>query len=128
MARKVRIGGGPGDDNHVFIGEDVDLEVEVLNRSGNPVDLSAMALLFVVRGTVEDDGDPLIEKEANIVGAFHAEREQNEQRAIITLEDTDLSAVTFAAKTYQHSLKRVDDGSERIIIFGPFIVEKATQV
>ena len=131
MARKVRIGGGPKDDNRVFIGEDLQLQIAVVESETNPVpvDVTGMEFQFVVKASVDDaDEDAKISKAGTPTGVFNEDPEQNEQRVIVPLTAADLSADVFEAKTYQQSLKRTDDGSKRIIIYGPFIVEKATQV
>jgi len=88
----------------------------------------AYTFRFVVKPSVDSATILLDTTSVSVVGIFDDDRDANTQRARISLSDTDLAASVFRPGTYQHSLKRTDDGSERIIIAGPFEIEKATQV
>jgi hypothetical protein len=123
MARRVKIGG----DGALFIGEDKVINFTVLNRLLVPVDITGMAFQFVVRADVLAS-QKLIDLPATVVGTYDAAPLVNTQRARVTLSDTDLSADVFSAQTYEYSLKRTDDGSETVVNFGPFELQRATQV
>ena len=61
----------------------------------------------------------------SIVGAFNTVFANSTLRARVTLTDTQMNLFTKAG-TYRWSWKRTDDGFEDILLFGDFIVEKAT--
>lgn len=120
-AINVTIGGSDNDDGRVFVGEDKTLTLTLKNYSNT--DMSGWAVLFVVRPTVGSSTTTL-SKTATISGSYNATPASNSQVATVTLTDTDLS---ITAKTYYHSWKRTDDGSETVLCEGKFIVEQATQ-
>ncbi len=130
MAMKVTI----GDNGELFAGEDKIIDVEVLDRAGAPVDVTGFACQFRAKRFVTDaDADALIDVSASAIGAFNASRSLNAQRMRVIMTDTDLAASKFTFDERNrsrnfHSLKRTDDGSETVIIYGPFIVEYTTQV
>ena len=47
------------------------------------------------------------------------------QWATIILTDVDLGA-PLVSNTYRHAWKRVDEGNETVLAYGPFIVQGAT--
>jgi hypothetical protein len=120
MAELVTIGGSGA----LFVGEDKELRLEVLDADSIPVNISTWSIHFFVR-VKDTSGDPAIfDKTATVIGVYSAVRATNTQRASVTLSDTELN--TVKAKTYRHSWKRMDDGSETVLAYGPFVPEKAT--
>ncbi len=120
MAASVTIGGSGA----LFVGEDKTLYLEVLDTSSLPVDITTWAITLDVRVKDNAAAPALFSKSATIIGVYNAVRATNTQRARVIFTDTELNTVT--AKTYRHSWKRMDDGSETVLAYGPFIVEKAT--
>jgi len=128
MAEETTIGG----EGALFVGEDKVFRLELLEpaaasvpaASRVPVDMSTWIVLFDVRKK-DDSPDPAIfSKAATITGAYNVLRATNTQRAVVTLSDTEMN--TVSAKTYRHSWKRMDDGSETVLAWGDYIVQKAT--
>ena len=117
MAARVTMGGS----GNLFAGEDKSCELEVVNASGVPVDLTGWAIRLLV---VASNGSVLIDKTASISGVYSATRASNTQRAVVTLTDTEMS---IQDGVHRHSWKRTDDGSETILAYGDCIVERATQ-
>lgn len=120
MATTVTIGGS----GTLFVGEDKTFRIEVLDVSGNPVDMTGWAILFDVRKTDKAPDPAIFSKTATVSGTFNSVRAVNAQRALVTLTDTELN--TVKNKTYRHSWKRMDDGSETVLARGDFAPEKAT--
>jgi hypothetical protein len=122
MAYRATIGG----EGTLFLGEDKTLRFEVLDDSEAPVNVASWDLLWVVRDRPHPENEPVrLQKTVTVSGVFNSVRASNTQRAIVELTDTDTASLRN--KTYAHSLKRVDDGSETVLAFGPFVVEATTQ-
>lgn len=120
MATTQTIGGS----GMLFVGEDKKVRLELLDLSGNPVDMAGWEMLFDVRKSDTAPDPAIFSKVPALEGAFDALRANNTQRAWIQLTDTELN--TVKAKTYRFSWKRMDDGSETVLSRGPFAPEKAT--
>jgi hypothetical protein len=114
--------GTMGGDGTLFVGEDKTCRLEVLDATATPVDLAGWTVQLVVKNTA---GHVLLSKQASISGSYTALRSTNTQRAVATLSDDDLS---FADGTHRQSWKRLDAGQETVLFYGPFILERATQV
>jgi hypothetical protein len=113
-----------GGDDTLFVGEDKVLRLELLDASSIPVNMTGMVLLFDVRLKDNSPDPAILSKTPSITGVYNAVRATNTQRAQVTLTDTDMNL--FKAKTYRHSWKRMDDGSETVLSFGDFKPQKAT--
>ena len=119
MARNVTIGGSGA----LFVGEDKHIDLEVLDDSDLPVDITGWAILLVVKRGVS--GAVVLSKTASITGTYNAARASNTQRARFALTDDDL---TIDGGAYLYSAKRTDSGSEAVLAYGMFRPEVATQV
>ena len=126
MATKVNIGG----DGELFAGEDKLMRLfPLLDTNGVPVDMSGWTVVFEVRRRDESADPAVITKTCAISGTYDADPDMNEQKAIATLEDTDLPADPFGKSlTFRYSFKRTDAGFETILARGDFKPERATQV
>lgn len=142
MATDVAIG-GPGLGT-LFVGEDKGLRIEVLQFPvgvdpavaditvvGVPVDIAGWTILFDVRFKDNSAEPAIVSLNATVTGIFNASRVMNTQRALVLLSDDDMnkfkgSNLPDGAKTYRHSWKRMDDGSETVLTRGEFAPEKAT--
>lgn len=122
MAELVRVGG----EGAILVGEDKQIKLELLDTSDVPVNMTGWAITFDVR-TTDTSAAVLVTKTASVAGTYSATRASNTQRATATLTDSDLDATVFEAKVYRYSFKRTDDGSETILAWGPFVVQRATQ-
>lgn len=126
-----------GGNGTLFVGEDKTFRLELLNAeydaSGTPIpphegsiptDMTGWVLLFDVRKADNSPEPAIFSKTVTITGVWNALRSANTQRGVVFLTDTELN--TVKAKTYRHSWKRMDDGSETVVARGPFAPEKAT--
>ena len=120
MAVEVMIGG----TGKLFIGEDKTLRFEILDAAGLPVDMTGWTLLFDVRLSDASPDPALLSKTPTVSGVYAATRAANAQRALVTLSDTELN--TLKARTYRYSCKRMDSGSEVVLAWGNFVIQKAT--
>lgn len=122
MAKEITIGGG----GTLFIGEDKVLRIPIVDDAGAAQDITGWTIKFVVRKT-DKSTTALISKTATIDGVFSPTA--NPLRAQITLSDDDLAVTVFTkAGTYRHSWKRDEGGVETLLAYGPFEIERATQV
>jgi hypothetical protein len=120
MATEVTIGGSGA----LFVGEDKTIRLELLDAAGLPVDMAAFTIKFDVRSK-DGSADPAIfDETATVAGVYNAVRATNTQRATVVLTDTEMN--TVKAKTYRYSFKRMNDGNETVLAYGPFVVQKAT--
>lgn len=129
MATTVKIGGS----GTLFVGEDKAFRFEVLqarvdglphDATSIPENLTGWGLLFDVRKKDASAEPAILSKTLNVTGVYNAVRATNTQRAEISLTDTEMNL--FKAKTYRYSVKRMDDGSETVLVRGDFAPEKAT--
>ena len=120
MATTVTIGG----NGALFVGEDKTLRLELLDAASIPVDMTGWVLVFDVRVKDTSVDPPILTKIPTVTGVYNIIRATNTQRAVVVLTDTEMNL--FKAKTYRYSWKRMDDGSETVLVRGPFAPEKAT--
>jgi hypothetical protein len=119
MATDVAIGG----EGALFVGEDKTFRFTI-QTAGVPDDISGWALLFDVRKSDTAADPALLSKVPTIVGVYNVDPNLNTQKAVVVVTDTDMNL--FKAKTYRYSVKRMDDGSETVLVRGNFAPEKAT--
>jgi P pilus assembly chaperone PapD len=119
MASEVDIGGS----GSLFVGEDKIIDLEVLDTSNVPVNIAGWTIKMFVRVNNSSANPAVFEKTATITGSYSAVRATNTQRARVTLSDTEMNTVT--KRTYKHAWKRMDDGSETVIAYGSFEVQKS---
>lgn len=121
MAYEVTIGG----EGTLFVGEDKVLRLELVDASSTPLpqDMTGWSMIFDVR-LKDNSATAIISVVPILIGAFNAVRALNTQRALVTLTD-DLMNL-FKAKTYRYSWKRMDAGVETVLMYGPFVPQKAT--
>lgn len=120
MARESDIGGS----GTLFVGEDKAFRLELIDESNLPVNISGWDIVFDVRKSDKSVDPAIFSKTASITGVYNSVRAVNTQRAIVSLTDTEMNTVTV--KTYRYSWKRMDDGSETVLAYGNFVVQKAT--
>ena len=117
MGARVTIGGS----GSLFVGEDKTVRFEVLDTDDVPVNIASWTIAMIVHSKL---GDVLLTKSATVSGTHNATRSVNTQRASVTLTDTELQ---IPPGTHLYSCKRTDDGSEAVLAYGDFIVERTTQ-
>ncbi len=107
-------------------GEDLTLRWEILVSDTNltPVNIAGWSIRFVVKAR-DSATTAIIDKPCTVSGTYNAVRASNTQRAVCVLTDTDLGIA--APKEYRYSLKRLNDGFEKILRKGDFLIELATQ-
>jgi hypothetical protein len=126
MATDVALGGS----GELFVGEDKVLRLEVLDDKGEPVDITDWTIVFDIRDK-DNATVVLLKQDAVIGGVFAPVRDNNLQRAVVTLTSDEMdqfkgSNIPQGAKTYRHSWKRTDDTKETVLCRGDFAPEKAT--
>lgn len=109
---------------------------EIAANTAVPVDVSGWAMSWTLRRTV-DASSALIEKATGgngiiVSGAFNVDPTLNEQQVEVTIEDTDTYDASAdppvdvrPSKSYRYALKRTDDGSETVLVFGKFCLLKS---
>ena len=119
MASELNIGGS----GSLFVGEDKSLIIEVLDSLGVPVNVSGWSIIFDIR---KKDSSPeaILSKTPTVQGVYNATRSVNTQRVAVQLTSANMDL--FKEATYRHSLKRTDSGSETVLAWGNFVVQKAT--
>ena len=136
MAAEVQFGGT--DTDRVFIGTDLTKKFAVLDldldaTGATAKEITGWAITFDVR-KLDKSSTSIVSKTVGsgiaITGVFNSVAATNTQRAVVTLDaDTDLTTAKFSSDggTFRYSLKRTDDGSETVLAYGDFVVERATQ-
>jgi hypothetical protein len=120
MAEEVTLGG----EGTLFVGEDKLFRLELLDPTGAPVNMSGWTMVFDVRAKDTSADPALLSKVPAVLGTFNAIRADNLQRALVVVTDDDMNL--FAEKTYRYSWKRMDGGSETVLVYGDFTPQKAT--
>ena len=113
-----------GGSGALFIGEDKQIALELIDTNANPVNMLGWTIQFVVRTSDTAPDPPVLTLPATISGAFNAVRSLNLQRAVVQLTEVEMELLS--ARTYRQSFKRTDSGSQTIFEYGPLIVEAAT--
>ena len=127
MATTVTI---PSESGLLFVGEDAIQPLELLDSLGVPVDMTGWLMVFDIRKK-DDSPDPAILSLVPVLqGIYNVVRGTNTQRAVVTFTDDNMnlfkgSNVTKPS-TYRFSWKRMDSGSEKVLMRGDFLPEKAT--
>jgi len=116
-------------DKRWFLGEDKILSFKISDASGNPLDVSAWQMEFIVRKTDKAADPPVIPRKATptdivISGIFNSNPDQNQQRVVITFDSDETSSLKPI--TYRYSLKRIDTGNEGILAYGGITFLQAT--
>lgn len=121
MAENVTIGG----EGTLFVGEDKILSLELKSKTSETtaIDMTGWVMIFDVR-KADTTTTAMLSKTPTLTGAFNAIRSSNTQRAQVILTDDDTNL--FKAKTYRYAWKRLDPDSETVLMWGDFILEKAT--
>jgi hypothetical protein len=120
MATAITIGG----DGSVFVGEDKQLRLRVLDAAGLQADITGWSVVFDVRKLDASKGDPIFTAAASIIGIFDASPASNTQRARVVMTSDDLDK--FKEGPYRCSWKRTDPGEETVLAWGDFLPQKAT--
>jgi hypothetical protein len=116
-----------GGNGALFAGEDKILALAAPTApDGTPVPLAGASVLFEVR-TTDTAATALLSKAATIAGTYATTRASNTERAIVSLTDTETATLT-GGTVYRHSWKRLDAGAERMLAYGFFYPERATQI
>lgn len=118
MAERQTIGG----DGDLFNAEDKDIKVHVTTKAGVPVDVSGWTTKLVVKAD-ESSEEELIELDGTVEGVYDADPDDNTQRLVFSLEDTDTADLEEGS--YVYSIRRTDDGSGTVLAFGRFVMELA---
>lgn len=135
-----------GADGDLFVGEDVDIEMEVIDRASTinpatgapvppaqwvPLDVSTgYAFTYDLRREPASAAPLFTPIACTIVGSYNASRAVNTQRVRARLNDTDHTAASVVGANgglYWYSFKRTTDGAERIALWGQQRFTRATQ-
>jgi|GEM_PF-5518918 len=117
------------DAHRFFLGEDKVLRLQVFEEDlTTPLDVSGWNLAFYVRKKDKDADPALITKTLGagiqVEGTFSSTPSENLQRVLIDIESDDTNGLK--ASSYRYSVKRVDVGSETILVFGSIVFLQAT--
>lgn len=110
-----------------FVGEDKIFAFTIYQKSAAGVlspsrqDITGWALRWDLRRS-DSEGDPVVLTKATGSGIAITNGAQGE--GTITLVDTDTDSLS--PRVYRHALKRTDDGSETVLLFGNAVLKKAT--
>lgn len=113
-----------------FLGEDKFIELPVFAQDGvTPLDVTGMAIQFVMRKTDRDKDPAIIQKTTaagtiTIVGVFNPLPNLNTQKLHIAFVSDDTT--NLKPLTYRYSIKRTDAGNEAIFSFGDLVLLQAT--
>jgi hypothetical protein len=121
MATTQQIGG----NGLLFVGEDKQFALELLDVTGIPIDMTGMTFTFDVRTR---DGAPppaIFSKVGALTGVYNAVRLTNTQRMVVALSAIEME--TVKAKIYRYSWKRLNASFYEVAARGNFTVEIATQ-
>lgn len=115
-------------DLYLVLGDDKPIRIHVLDRNGNPVNITGFTFKLVVRAQVTDADPALLEMTGTADGGvFDPVKELNQQRLVFPVTDTQTAALA-PERTLYHSVKRIDDTVETTIMAGKFVVVRTTQL
>ncbi len=87
---------------------------EILDADGAQVNAATWTITFVVKAT--PSGSALLTYTATVSGTYNADPAVNEQKAVVTITDTDTDALTPGLRYY--AWKRTDAGFETDLDYG----------
>lgn len=111
-----------------YIGEDKIFAFTIYQKTSagvlttTPQAITGWALRWDVR-RYDSEADPAVLSKSTAGGTITITDGPNGQGQI-ALADTDTDALP--SRVYRHALKRVDDGSETVLLFGNAILKRAT--
>jgi len=113
-----------GGNDDLFIGEDKNLDLEVLDDDDVPVNVTGWAVTFDMR---EKPHSPttMVSLTCSVEGTYSATRALNTQRLRAAL--TDDHTTKFEAGRYAYSFKLTTAGAETILAQGGITFQEATQ-
>lgn len=117
MAKKITLGSA----GRLMRGDDLDVVLEVVNREGTPVDCAGWSTTLLI----SRNGVTALTAVGVVSGSYNAVRATNTQRITFSLFDDDTS--NLSAGDYDWSARRTDTGAERVLAYGPCLVEEANQ-
>ena len=116
-----------GDDQHVFIGEDRTINIDVNQADGTTAqNMNGWALTWEL---TEKQGDTTILVSKTVgSGITIGDGDATDDRAAVTFADTDTESGSLpgGAGLYWHVLRRTDAGSEAVIAYGSFLLQKGS--
>ena len=116
-----------GGNGSLFVGEDKVLALSApAGADGTPDSLRGQSIVFELRKT-DTSETAILSKAATVVGTYSTTRASNTERARAPLTDTETATLEGGA-IYRHSWKRLDAGAERVLAYGWFYPERATQL
>lgn len=110
-----------------YIGEDKVFPFTIYQKSADGTltttrqDISGWALRWDVRRT-DSEADPVVLTKVTSAGIVITDGPNGQ--GTITVADTDTDALS--PRIYRHALKRTDDGSETVLLFGNAVLGKRT--
>jgi hypothetical protein len=114
----------------LFIGTDHQFKYPVLDEADKTkaLDASAWSLSWMLKQSKDDlDAAAKVTKTTSagiaVSGTFNVSASSNQQRVIVTIQDTDTDALE--AGTYYHELKRMDAGQEAILSYGEMTIRRS---
>lgn len=127
MAEEANIGYDANGKPDWFIGEDKALSFTIYQKTAagvlttTPQDLTGFALRWDLRRT-DNAADPVILTKAT--GSGITIDAGTGGTGTVSIADTDTDSL--ASRVYRHALKRTDDGSELVLLWGNAVISKRT--
>lgn len=112
------------ESEHFFIGEDRSLVIDVTSDGTTPQTMTGWALTWELMD--RKGGTALITKATGGSGITIGNGSGTNDRATVVITDADTEAITQGAGTYYHVLRRTDSGSETVLAFGDFYLQRAS--
>ena len=113
-------------------GEDKQLELTMdADDDGTVPDVSSWTLEWSMRKTQTSSGAAILSKSTDlggvvVSGVYDPDHSINQQKVLINFADTDTALLKGNVK-YAHSLKRMDDTNEVVLMFGDFYLGQVTE-
>lgn len=110
-----------------YVGEDKIFAFQIFQKSADgvltttPQDITGWAMKWEMRRS-DNEADPPVLSKTTSAGIAITSAAQGQ--GTITIADTDTDSVT--PRMYRHALKRTDDGSETVLLFGNAVLGKRT--
>lgn len=113
-----------GGNSDLYVGEDKNLDLEVLDADDVPVNISSLTIVFDIRRKPHA-AVAMVTVTCSTEGSYNSDRDTNTQRARAALTDDQTSKILPG--TYWGSFKVTTAGAETILWAGQVIFEEATQ-
>ena len=113
-----------GLDNTFCVGDDKNLDLEVLDDDDVPVDITGWTGTYDMRES-DHAAAAILSISTSVTGVYNADRETNTQRLRTAFARTQTSLLQPGL--YRYSIRRTTSGSSTVLRFGSHLWREATQ-